>query len=57
MQAMALQLNVVLAVLRLCSLRARSIEVLSQCEEVRLAFQSLMMFVLAQSQAIAGKIS
>jgi hypothetical protein len=34
MLAMALQLKVALAVVRLCSHRDRSIEVLSHCEEV-----------------------
>jgi hypothetical protein len=37
--------------------RAQSIEVLLQCEEVRLTRQSLMMFVLAHNRVIAGKIS
>jgi hypothetical protein len=54
---MALQLKVVLTMSRLRSPRAQSIEVLSQCEEVRLACQSLMMFMLAQSRVIVGKIS
>jgi hypothetical protein len=54
---MALQLEVVLAVVRLRSPRAQSIEVLSQCEEVKLACQSSMIFVLACSREIAGKIS
>jgi hypothetical protein len=56
MLAIALQLNVVLVVIRLRSPRARSIEVLSQCEEVRLACQSLMIFMLAHSRVIAVKI-
>jgi hypothetical protein len=57
MMVMALQLNIVLAVLRLCSHGTRSIEMLSQCEEVRLTCQSFMMFVLAHSRVITGKIS
>jgi hypothetical protein len=35
MLAMALQLNIILVVVRLRSPRAQSIEVLSHCEEVR----------------------
>jgi hypothetical protein len=54
---MVLQLKVVLAVLRLRSPRAQSIKLLSQCEEVGLACQSLMIFVLANSRVIAEKIS
>jgi hypothetical protein len=55
--AMALQLKAILAVVRLCSHRAQSIEVFSQYEEVGLACLSSMMFVLARIQVIAGKIS
>jgi hypothetical protein len=57
MMVMALQLRVVLNVVRLCSPRAQSIEVLSQLEEVELTCQSSMIFVLAHSRVIAGKIS
>jgi hypothetical protein len=57
MMTMALQLKVVLAVVRLRSPRAHSIEVLSQCEEVRLICQSSMIFMLARSRMITGKIS
>jgi hypothetical protein len=46
---MALQLKVVLVVVRLHSPQAQSIEVLSQCEEIRLACQSSMIFMLAHS--------
>jgi hypothetical protein len=53
----ALQLKVVLAMVRLCYPQAWSIEVLSQCEKVRLACQSSMIFMLAHSRVIAGKIS
>jgi hypothetical protein len=54
MLAMVLQLMVILAVLRSHSPRAQSIKVLSQCEAVELACQSLMMFMLAHSRVIAG---
>jgi hypothetical protein len=57
MMVMALQLRVVLNVVRLCSPRAQSIEVLSQLEEVELTCQSSMIFVLAHNRVIAGKIS
>jgi hypothetical protein len=57
MLVMALQHKIVLVMLRLCSTQARSINVLSQCEEVGFACQLLMMFVLAHSRVIAGKIS
>jgi hypothetical protein len=49
MLAMVLQLNIILVVVRLCSPLTLSIEVLSQYEEVRLACQSSMIFVLACS--------
>jgi hypothetical protein len=52
-----LQLKVVPVMVMLRNPRARSIEVLLQCEEFGLACQSLMIFVLAHSQLIAGKIS
>jgi hypothetical protein len=57
MLAMALQLKVVQAVVGSFSPRAQIIEVLSQCEKVGLACQSSMIFVLAHSRVIAGKIS
>jgi hypothetical protein len=53
----ALQLKVVLPVVRLCSPQAQSIEVLSQHEEVRLACQSSLIFVSVYSRVITGKIS
>jgi hypothetical protein len=37
--------------------RARSIEVLSHCEEVKLACQSSLIFALARSRVITSKIS
>jgi hypothetical protein len=57
MLVMALQLKVVPPMVRLHSPWARSIEVLSQCEEVGLTWQSLLIFMLACSRVIAGKIS
>jgi hypothetical protein len=57
MLAIALQLKVILAVVRLRRPRAQSLDVLLECEEVRLACQSLLIFVLAHSRVIAGKIS
>jgi hypothetical protein len=57
MVAMVLQLKVVLVVVRLHSPRAQSIMVLSQREEVRLAYQSSLIFMLAHSRVITGKIS
>jgi hypothetical protein len=53
----ALQLKVVLPVVRLRSPQAQSIEVLSQHEEVRLACQSSLIFVSVYSRVITGKIS
>jgi hypothetical protein len=50
-----LQLKVVLTVVRLRSPRARSIEVLLQCEEVGLTCQLSMIFALAHSRVIARK--
>jgi hypothetical protein len=50
MLAMALQLKVVLAAVRLRSPRAQSIEVWSQREGVRLACQSSLTFVLIDNK-------
>jgi hypothetical protein len=49
MLVIVLQLKIVLAIVRLCNPQTRSIEVLSQCEEVELACQLSMIFVLAHS--------
>jgi hypothetical protein len=57
MVAMVLQLKVVLVLVRLHNPRAQSIMVLSQREEVRLAYQSSLIFMLAHSRVITGKIS
>jgi hypothetical protein len=49
MLVIVLQLKIVLAIVRLCNPQTRNIEVLSQCEEVELACQLSMIFVLAHS--------
>jgi hypothetical protein len=54
---MAKQLKVVLAVVKLCSPRAQSIAVLSYSEEIGLACQLSLIFVLARSRVTTGKIS
>jgi hypothetical protein len=53
---MAQQLKVVLAVVKLCSPRAQSVEVLPQREEVKLACQSSLIFMLVRSGVIIDKI-
>jgi hypothetical protein len=54
---MAQQLKVVLHVVKLRNPQAQSIEVLSQHEEVRLAYQSSLIFVSTISRVVTGKIS
>jgi hypothetical protein len=56
MLAMTLQLEVVLDVVRLHNPRAWTIKMVSQCEEVRLACQLSMIFVLSRSRVIIDKI-